>query len=585
MAWTLEHSSTFTGPVSSVAAGAALVDGWYDNSGSVWSVTSEGYLSALQTSAPKNNGLLLRSADAKSVDQRLTLQAKVTGSVSCFAVLRSDGVSTGATEYEFSINASPMIAVVVGGATTVLKTLSLSRSIVSGETLTLDASCVQTDSATTTLSLTLTDSTGAVLCSDSLTDTTSALQNVSGYSGVFMNEGVTSGTAQVALIHEIDIYSYSTATLTTVAVNDSSFLFSPGNWVGDTGRSGSAWRRAWNCGAWFEFTFTASTDPVLNLLAGASTCGAKLTVYVNGVEVLTRTSANGSVSVTGLNASKENLIRVVVASAGNDNRYNGADNSVKVTGAAVDTASKAGTARSLGSWGMIVGSSRTEGLYALSDGTQDWTKDYSALVADALISQGIDICVSACSGSDYLIAGDGGQVPAYYPNVSGQTARWNLVDAGVSLLDSAGHISAYGNVGEEPDFVCIDLFSNGATAGEDTTAMSSAMINCMAALRGAAPNAWIFIIVPSGFYYAATYPENYLAALKAAFTTYETTYPSDGRVALIDLGSDLSMRITSAVGLYVNSDHIHPLDAGHALIAPVIMSGVQQALSGPTYQI
>ncbi|MCE0743334.1 SGNH/GDSL hydrolase family protein [Acetobacter sicerae] len=233
---------------------------------------------------------------------------------------------------------------------------------------------------------------------------------------------------------------------------------------------------------------------------------------------------------------------------------------------------------------MVVGSSRTEGLNAIVGGVQDWTKDYSALVANVLLSQGIDTCVSACSGSDYLIAGDGGQVPAYYPNAAGQTARWNVIDSGVSLLDSNSHISAYGSTNTEPKAIALDLFSNGATTGGDVTAMKAAMVACMKALRGAAPNAWIFIIVPSGFYYVPTYPAEYLTALNDAFSSYQSANPSDGRVQLIDIGHDLSMRITSAVDLYVNEDHVHPLEAGHALIAPVIMSGIQGALSSPTYQ-
>jgi len=590
MAWIPATHTTFNGPVSAVGAGAQLQNGWFDVSGNIWSINAQGQLTSVQASAPKNNGLLsFPFSNSGAVNQRASARLVINNptAMGTFIVLRSDLNTSGATEYEMSCSGNGMSYFLVSGGNSINgANKAYSRSLVAGEVVTLTVECVQ-GSGSTVITGSVVDSTGTILASLSVTDSTAAMQNKVGTIGIFQNEGATSatGAANLTLIQSIDTYYYSAASQ-PVSVSDPSFLFSPGNWTGDSGRGGSLSRRAWNCGAWFEFTIAASASPAAVLAVGSYLCGSRVNLYVNGIEAAS-IAANGIIPVSGLTASAINLIRVEVISTPQNKRWNGAVNSVLMLGAYIDPQSTVSPARALGRWGMMIGSSITEGALA-NNGTDYWPYDYSGLLASSLRGDGIDVCMSAACFSDYVIPGDSdGSVPPYYMVAGGKydptRSRWNLCDQGVSILDANQQISAYGATGTAPDFILINYCSNGASGGTNISDLSAAMYGCMTAMRAAAPGAYIFIVIPFGFHVPSSYPAIYLQMMQDTFSRYQTDNPTDSRVVLIDIGASMSKRITYGRGVYTAGDGRHPFLAGHALVAPVIADRIRDAMKTETY--
>ncbi|NVN05294.1 hypothetical protein HW509_06735 [Asaia spathodeae] len=590
MAWIPATHTTFTGPVSAGAAGSQLQNGWYDVSGNIWSINAQGQLASVQATTPKNNGLLsFPFSNNSAVNQRASARLVINNptAMGTFIVLRSDLNTSGATEYEMSCSGNGMSYFLVSGGNSLNGTnKGYTRSLVAGEVVTLTVECIQ-GNGSTVITGSVVDSTGATLASLSVTDTTAAMQNKVGTIGIFQNEGSTSanGAANLTLVQSIDSYYYSAASQ-PVSVSDSSFLFSPGNWTGDNGRGGSVSRRAWNCGAWFEFSIAASASPVAVLALGSYLCGSRVNLYVNGIETAS-IAATGIIAVPGLTTSATNLVRVEVVSTPQNRRWNGGVNSVLMLGAYIDPQSAVSPARALGRWGMMVGSSITEGALA-NNGADYWPYDYSGLLASSLRGKGIDICMSAACFSDYVIPGDSdGTVPPYYM-VSGGTydparSRWNLCDKGVSLLDANQQISAYGATGTAPDFVLINYCSNAAGGGWNIMDLSVAMYGCMTAIRAAASEAYIFIVVPFGFHVPSSYPAIYLQMMQDTFARYQAANPADSRIVFIDIGESLSKRITYGRGVYTAGDGRHPFLAGHALVAPVIADRIREAMKTESY--
>ena len=391
--------------------------------------------------------------------------------------------------------------------------------------------------------------------------------------------------------------TYTANSLKTLGVTSAAFRFSPGNWSGDAGRGGVNWRRSWTNGAWAEVVWTAGATPTATFLLNSPNSACRLSYLLNGV-LTDNVAASGNIILSGIIPNALNILRVYLRSSPQSQRWAGGSNTVQVLGHQIDGGSSAGIAATGRMWGLMPGDSITEGI-AADGGADDHLMDYSFLVARALEQLGYDVGISACGYSGWIHTGDGnpGDVPAYYAvsgssNGAGGTysdagSRWNKVDAGVSLLDSNGIMSAYGASGTPPAFVYINYMTNEALSGLSVSDAQASVTQALAALRAAAPGAWLFIQVPFGIYHPAVYGNQaYTAALKAGVAAYRAANPADARIKLIDFGPMLSETIEHAP--YINSDNVHPIAAGHALVAPMVAQAIVSSLMGqvrsPTYR-
>jgi lysophospholipase L1-like esterase len=252
-------------------------------------------------------------------------------------------------------------------------------------------------------------------------------------------------------------------------------------------------------------------------------------------------------------------------------------NVVRITGLKVDADSKPGAAGAQPRWALIVGDSITEGCGAYE------LEGYSHLVGQALLTQGYEYGISACGWSGWLHTGDNppGDVPGYYvvsDSVNGTggqyheaDSRWNKIDASHSLLDSKGRLSAYGQPGQEPSVILINYGTNDAIHKTNASDVKASMSQGLAALRGAAPAAHLFLLIPFGQYRAAE--------IRQTVGDYRSAHPDDPRMSIIDLGPEAARALT------VNGfwGGLHPNPRAHATFAAQITAHLMTALctSGP----
>ncbi|MHB1082886.1 MAG: SGNH/GDSL hydrolase family protein [Prosthecobacter sp.] len=371
----------------------------------------------------------------------------------------------------------------------------------------------------------------------------------------------------------------------TLPVDSPAVIFSPGNWTGDSGRSGKLFRQTWNAGAYFRVTWeTTHPKPTAKLLLDTSTfppgfSGPQIAYCIDGVWKSKIPCAN-EIVIEDLQRAGPHELCVVFQSSQQKERWGSAGKSglnvLRVTGLQLDPESHPVPNPPAAKWAMIIGDSITEGIGATE------LSPYSQLIGQALQTQGYEYCINACGWSGWINPGDNppGDVPGYYViknstnGTGGQyddaASRWNKIDGNNhSLLDSQGHLSADGQPGHEPALILINYGTNDALHKSNPSDTQASIIQSLAALRRSAPDAHIILLIPFGQYYAKE--------LKHAVATHQQTHPSDKKISLIDLGPTAARSLAPKNGLLGG---LHPNDRGHALFAAKIIPQVLTILNG-----
>ena len=370
----------------------------------------------------------------------------------------------------------------------------------------------------------------------------------------------------------------------TISADSPAFVFSPGNWVGDVGRGGKRFRQTWNPGAYFRVTWDSDTTNVVpTLLLDASTYDRSfsppvLACDLDGIWTADLRCAK-ELPVPGMNPKIKTHVLVGYLKMSSQVKRWGSEgvsgsNIVRLAGLRVAAGSKAGAEASQPKWALIVGDSITEGCGASE------LEGYSHLVGQAFRSLGYEYSLSACGWSGWLHRGDNppGDVPGYYVisnsvnGAGGQyfdaMSRWNKIDSLHSLLDSNGHISAYGAAGQEPAAILINYGTNDAIHPANASDVLASMSQCLEALRKAAPGARIFFIIPFGQYK--------VAEIRATVDAYLAAHPNDRKISVIDLGPDAARALSPKNGYWGG---LHPNPRAHATFAAQITAQVMTELS------
>jgi lysophospholipase L1-like esterase len=405
--------------------------------------------------------------------------------------------------------------------------------------------------------------------------------------GSFRYTPGSAGVKTISYTNSASLANPGTTTFTATVYNIVSVLkgrFSPGNWKTDNGRIGTLWRKTWNIGAWYTYKWTASATPSASLLIEPNVdCTDTLSIYLNGV-LTDGVPAVGNTTISGVVPSSVNILKVYINNSINNYRWNDGVNSVRVNGLLLDINSVEIDISNPRPWGIITGDSITQGVKA-NAGNGSFIHGYSVNILNMFDELGYDLSVNACSQVGWLVPGNGlGDVPAYYKiDASGyrdDLSRWNRIDETVSLLDSNGKISAYGELNQLPSFIIINLLTNDTGTGQNTVYVQDSIYQALIALRTAAPGAFIVLIVPCGIYDtsigANINQAAYTNALKNAYNNYKSAYPYDGLVDLIDFGSDFARTLSR--GIYT-TDGIHPSALGHSLQGAKIIQRITTSLS------
>jgi lysophospholipase L1-like esterase len=358
----------------------------------------------------------------------------------------------------------------------------------------------------------------------------------------------------------------------TLPVDSPAFVFSPGNWTGDQGRGGSAFRQTWNPGAYFRVTWESDRDqPAAKLLLDASSYAGKvrppqLAYCIDGVW-RSKVACAPEIAIEELAGAGRHELCVYFQQSEQRERWGGAGasgaNVLRVSGLQVDAGAKPVAAPRPAKWALIVGDSITEGIGASE------LACYSYLVGQALRTRGYEYGLSACGWSGWINRGDNppGDVPGYYVvtnSVNGaggeyldDASRWNKIDGnGHSLLDARGRISAYGEAGQEPALILINYGTNDSLHRSNPSDTRASISQCLSALRASAPDAQIVLLIPFGQYYASE--------LKQAAEQRRRGAPADAKIAVIDLGPAVAKALAVKSGVLGG---LHPNDRGHALLA------------------
>ena len=387
----------------------------------------------------------------------------------------------------------------------------------------------------------------------------------------------------VAMLTAITRLHAADASLMTIPVDSPAFVFSPGNWTGDAGRAGKIFRQTWNPGAYFRVTWESKNpQPVaklrLDISTNQTTCKPSPLAYsIDGIWKSNIPCA-GEIAIEGITgAGRHELAVYVQQGSWQQERWGSQGKSglsvLRVTGLLVDAASTPVPATPGSKWAMIVGDSITEGCGASE------LAGYSHLVGQALRTLHYEYCLNACGWSGWINRGDDiGDVPGYYTirnstnGLGGQyddaASRWNKIDGNNhSLLDSRGHISAYGQTGQEPSLIMINYGTNDILHKSNPSDTAASITQCLAALRASAPNAQIIILIPFGQYFARE--------LKDAVDARKKARPADAKIAIIDLGPEVAKNLEVPNGLMGG---LHPNDRGHANFAAAIIPQMMKLL-------
>lgn len=378
--------------------------------------------------------------------------------------------------------------------------------------------------------------------------------------------------------------SSSLAQETTIPVSSLAFSFSPGNWSGDEGRGGDLYRQTWNPGAYFRVTWESEKggdkpEPVLLLDTSTydkSFDPPRIAYSLDGIwqgDIV----CSDEIPLEGTRDSGKHQLTVFLKSSTQVERWGAkgesGKNVLRVKGLQIGEGERPIESAPSKEWILIVGDSITEGVGVYE------MECYSHLVGEGLRELGFEYGVSACGWSGWLNRGDKppGDVPGYYviQNSTGgeggnyieSESRWNMIDANTSLLDEKGHISAYGATGQEPSVILINYGTNDSLWKQDPGDVQASMKQALLALRGAAPDARIFVLIPFGQYKTEE--------LHRAVEAFQSARPDDGRISIIDLGPDAARALTVKKGYWGG---LHPNPRAHATFAAKILARIVQDL-------
>jgi hypothetical protein len=216
------------------APGALLsAYGWTDYSGNVWSQDSSNYLRSVSTATPWIHGLLYRAeAIEQTPDMQVTAtwqcESTVAGTGDLYVCAKVNNPGSSVNMYAASVRGDGTYAVypIVAG----VQQAALSGG--SGTTFTpVNGTVYRTQlnvttvSGTSTIVVALQNSGGGQLASWTYTDTTAALQTISGGAGIYFNNPTSTNIGVSALVTASDQVAtgYVVTLPTTATVNSGSF--------------------------------------------------------------------------------------------------------------------------------------------------------------------------------------------------------------------------------------------------------------------------------------------------------------------------------------------------------------------------
>lgn len=330
----------------------------------------------------------------------------------------------------------------------------------------------------------------------------------------------------------------------SVAYDNAAIYYSPHNWD-DTGTV----RRTVNPGAYIKLQFTGTRFAV-EVTPTSWSRENELAWQVDGGSIQ-RHEIPANIGYMDLAQGLDDTTHSItiwfqeVRSYSQDRWSLSNDNGIEVAGFRIDSGKAVSApATTHNATALFLGDSITEAAVDADDNRAN--KSWAAQLADLRSWEHGQVGFSY-QGWTYMLAGT---------NVPDGEASWDLFYDGASKLSGGLFV-------DEPDNLLLNWGENDATLGSnDPVAVEASAENVLAAIRAAAPNANIFLVVP--------FTGAMRSAVTDAFNDYQSASP-DANCYLIDTG------YTSAAD-YDNSDGKHPSTVGAAQVATDVDAAIDTAL-------
>jgi hypothetical protein len=351
----------------------------------------------------------------------------------------------------------------------------------------------------------------------------------------------------------------SNAGPTVLQPTNANWYFSHNNW---NVTSGSA--IAVSGGAYFKLGFSGTSIAVGLDLSSLASAGETSDQYpsirytVDGGAYIDSqlTIGQTSLSITGLSAGNHTIELWYLAGhwdnspATAKDRWNTPLYCLKITGATLD-ASAASVAQTLKPYKLLwYGDSISEGVRANNSTTHPAAHNAYETIP-AFVAEGLNAELGnhSFAGSNWNAAGTG--------NAPGLLAGYASIYNGVSRLTT-------GQYTVQPDYVAIMHGANGSPAASDVTTV-------IGNIRTAAPNAYIFVIIPVGGQGRSN--------ITTGVTNYLTANLTEHKVKIIDVGTTLNTGLTAIGSATVKAiDGLHPRISWNARLASAIIKQIRQYL-------
>lgn len=370
------------------------------------------------------------------------------------------------------------------------------------------------------------------------------------------------GTGAFSATHNITC-NVSTGPV-TVPVTDANMFFSPYGW--DPTNSGQM--EALTPGAYFKLGFTG-TSAILNIVTSQNS-GTEPQVEWSiddapfQLAQLTGTSLS---LATGL-ASGSHQLELRYLAAGGGVGWGPPTQTVLVTGVTLDAGTMS-VAPTLvrPKRGLVFHDSMGQGVYATGGGSGGPNSD-NALFAyvkglfTALNAEYGQLCFT---GQGYTFAGAGGAgpVPLFTPG-NDTNSSWDKYRQGRSRLATGGFFSP------APDYIFVPMGHNDHTADQSNGGvLCQAVQGLLAALRAAAPSAWIFQVIP--------FSGQSTAGITFGFNAYQAAAP-DAKCVLLNTQSSAHFNLLGNP-TSVTVDGVHPFYQFHGVLGAQLAALAQAQIT------
>jgi Carbohydrate esterase 2 N-terminal len=387
-----------------------------------------------------------------------------------------------------------------------------------------------------------------------VTLTDSALM-AAGYAGQRAGSGSSgSNVGPVTSFDDFSISDFSVPSRTSIALTDTNLFFSPYTWnlVGGKMQTNAS-------GAYLKFGFTGTS---IEIDFGDAVAGNTVKYSVDGRAVVSYIvpATGGQISVGGLSAGTHQFKMWVTMCTQGSDAWVTPVSIVAVSEISVDNgSSSAAPAGTLSGRQMFCGDSITA---AVAGTGGDATFGWAPIVAQAI---GAEYGQRGYGGIGWVMnngaAGVVADVVPFFTPGDDTNSHWNKYDASHSLL-SGGLFSP------APDDIFLAFGTNDGLAGASDASVQASVAGGLAALRGAAPAARIWAVIPFGGFKAA--------AITAGFNQFWSA-TLDRSVYLIDLGTDANL--TGSISLET-ADGYHPNLITYATKAAAIVEARRKKLNG-----